>query len=102
MANSLSFSQRRILRFLTLACFFHFSGLNNGFAFFVVSPGQMAPINFAPIAIRSLAVAVNPFSWKRALGRQTLARSLFSSRQVLEISSRRTLQVTFPRLLDHS
>ena len=92
MRNPLQTHQRRIMRILTMICFFHFSGLNNGFTFFAISPGQIRALNFAPVAIHSIASAINPFFWKRFLTRGAVFNSIFSSHRVLEISSRRVLR----------
>lgn len=83
------------MRVLTLVCFFHFSGLNNGFTFFAASPSQTQSLNFAPVAIQSIVFGINPFHWKRALTGRAFLNSIFASHRVLKIASYRVLRETF-------
>ena len=80
MKHPASARQLRIMRVLTMVCFFHFSGLNNGFAFFAVLPGQVQPVNFAPVALHSIAFALNPSVWMQI------------PQRILGSASRRVLQ----------
>ncbi len=89
----------RIVRLLTLLSFFHFSGLNNGFTFIAAQAQSVQPIAFAPVALRSLCSAVNPFIWKSSLRRLNLKQILFGTSKVLSVSSKNALQKYHPSLL---
>ena len=82
----------RALRFLTLACFLQFYGLDNGSTFLLVSSnGKVQDINFAPFALGKVAGAINPASWKAAVSKICL-RGVLRSTKVVESSSRRAMR----------
>ena len=89
----------RIFRVLTLISFFHFSGLNNGFSFYALSPAQIQPVNFAPVFVRSLCSAVNPFHWGQVFKLRSWKRLILSSRRTLQFSSRTALRKYHPQIL---
>ena len=55
----------KAIRLLTLLSFFHFSGLNNGFAQGMISVGKVEGINFAPVAISKAVQLASPLNLKR-------------------------------------
>ena len=50
----------RGIRLLTLASFVHFSGLNNGLAYFAQDAGQAPAMAFAPTLVKQFAKFINP------------------------------------------
>ena len=55
----------QVMRVLTLICFFHFSGLNNGFAYLADASGAADGAGFAPYFVTGCAKVLNPLNWKR-------------------------------------
>lgn len=53
------------MRLLTLVCFFHFSGLNNGLSAIVISGGKIQSIELAPAIATKCATALRPANLKR-------------------------------------
>lgn len=98
MARHILRFRPQILRLLTVVCFFHFSGLNNGFAFFSVTPAQAQPINFAPVFMRTLCSAVGPFHWGRVFRFRGWRRAILSSSRTLQLSSRTALRRYHPQI----
>ena len=86
--------RQQTLRFLTLVCFFHFAGLNNGFTFMLAQaqPMSIQSVSFAPVFVKGLCTAVNPFAWKAALNFRFIKQVLFSSSRALQISGKNTIR----------
>jgi hypothetical protein len=82
----------RVVRLLTLLCFFHFSGLNNGFSFLIVSPGHVKSANFAPVLIERVAGVMNPASWVRAVRSGEWVHFLTKPTRAIEISSQNVIE----------
>ena len=85
-------TQDRILRVLTLVCFFHFSGLNNGFSMVVVSAGRTQRVDFAPVMARQLVAGLNPGNWKRFFFDPIRFRLVKRSANVISLASQRAIQ----------
>ena len=89
--------RRGVLRLLTLACFFHFAGLNNGFSFILSVPNLPAgeavqPISFAPVFVAGICRIANPFAWKSVFSIRRINTIFFTSSRVLEISCQNALR----------
>ena len=88
------YPHHKILRILTLACFFHFSGLNNGFTTLVVcaglpadGAGQIQRLDVAPLLARNFVAAFHTLRWKR-IALDSLRLRLFpKSARVIEHAS---------------
>lgn len=85
---------QRFARFLTLACFFHFSGLNNGFTCMVESSGTVQA-GFAPVAIQQVARALNPVRWAELASKGSWLHIFSRSSRVIEIASQQALESMF-------
>ena len=91
------------MRLLTLVCFFHFSGLNNGFTYLLdassAGDGSRSP---GFVVLARFAAGINPLNWEKAASLANL-RGLFSrSGNVLECASRNAVQNLFvDSLLSH-
>ena len=84
----------KLTRLLTLVCFFHFSGLNNGFTYFLAeSSGARSSggTNFATVAIGKCASAINPLNWNINSCRK-IFRPFTRSGKMIEVASQRTVQ----------
>ena len=86
--------QNRVLRLLTLACFFHFSGLNNGFTTFIVSSGRIQRIDFAPVLAQKVVAALHPLHWKKIFLDPVRFHLFPTSANVIERASQRAIQYT--------
>lgn len=51
---------KTFIRVLFIIFSFHFSGMNEGFASIVVTPGKADRIHFAPIAVEKVVSVLNP------------------------------------------
>src|SRR5438552_1146349 len=87
------------LRFLTALSFFHFSGLNNGFTYMALHTQGIPQLGFAPVFVRSLCSAANPFLWGNVLEPRGLKKILFLSGNALQFSSRSAIRKYHPRTL---
>ena len=85
----------RIMRLLTLICFFHFSGLNNGITCMVVSSGRIESAGFAPVLISRVAAVLNPCRWSSLASREEWMGLLSRSGRVIEISSQKAIRNMF-------
>lgn len=77
---------------MTLACFFHFSGLNNGITCMVVSSGEMEGGGFAPVAIGKVARGLNPMVWGKLLEGRVWAGWMSRSGRVIEAASQQAVE----------
>ncbi len=85
----------KALRVLTLLCFFSFSGLNNGFTYFLVSPGQVQRFDFSHALIEKSASVLNPLHWK-TIFLDPLAEFAFRKpARIVEFASQRAAQKFF-------
>lgn len=84
--------KKRLLRLLTLAAFFHFSGLNNGFTQILVVSGQIQQMNFAPFLITHFLQAINPIYLKKQVSPKQLKRVLFGSGKTIQTLSQSAAQ----------
>jgi len=87
-----------ITRLLTLVCFFQFSGLNNGFTYFMVCPGSLKPaekINFTTVVVGKCARVLNPAHWKEMAAFETWFEAFFRSGRVIELASQKAVQSMF-------
>lgn len=82
----------QVLRGLTLVCFFHFSGLNNGFAGFVISSHNAQNLGFAPMMVKACVSVLNPINWKKFIFQPLKSRILKRSSEVVEVASQRVMQ----------
>ena len=87
------------MRFLTFLCFFHFAGLNNGFTFTAIQPQGFQQMTFAPVLIRGIAGAFNPFRLRRMLWHGGFRGALLRSSRTLQFSSRNAIQKYHPQIL---
>src|SRR3989344_3343532 len=86
--------QNSVLRLLTLACFFHFSGLNNGFTTFIVSSGRIQRIDFAPVLAQRVVAALHPLHWKKIFLDPVRFHLFPTSANVIERASQMAIQYT--------
>ncbi|OGR54256.1 MAG: hypothetical protein A3I11_07675 [Elusimicrobia bacterium RIFCSPLOWO2_02_FULL_39_32] len=84
--------QKKLLRLLTLAAFFHFSGLNNGFTQILVVSGQIQQTNFAPFLITHFLQAMNPIHLKKQGSLKQLKKVLFGSGKTIQTLSQSAVQ----------
>jgi hypothetical protein len=96
MKKNLALSMRlRIMRLLTLICFFHFSGLNNGITCMVASSGKIESAGFAPVLISRIGFGLNPSNWSAIVSHQEWLRFFSRSGRVIEISSQKAIRNMF-------
>src|SRR4051812_3974169 len=86
-----NFIREKAIRLLTLGCFFYFSGLNNGFTYFVISQGRMQRVDMAASLAAKLAPGLNPLAWKAAV-QNAFSAQFTRSRKVIVFSSQRAVQ----------
>lgn len=84
--------KERLLRVLTLAAFFHFSGLNNGFTQILVVSGQIQQTNFAPFVVSYFLKAVNPIHIKNNICLKHLKKVFFGSGKLVQCVSQSAAQ----------
>ena len=82
----------QVMRVLTLICFFHFSGLNNGFAYFADSTGKVDESSFGSYAVAKCANVLNPLNWKSLVLDPVLYRLFPRSAQVIQYASNRAVR----------
>jgi hypothetical protein len=85
-------SKVRAMRFMTLVCFFHFSGLNNGFTFMAEHSGRLQGADFAPFILQKMAAPLRPSALKSVFSRRAWAVLLSRSGKVIEAASQRSVQ----------
>ena len=85
-----------VIRLITLVCFFHFSGLNNGFSCLVkVSsqcPAQFVKISFVPAVVQKISQTVRQSSRMQLFSGGRWAHPFNRSGKFLEIVSQNALQ----------
>jgi len=85
----------RITRLVTLACFFHFSGLNNGFTYLLnaqAAAGGPQMTGFAPVFLSKCVSAFNPVVWQKAASVSSIFGFFSRSGKVIEYASQNALQ----------
>ena len=83
------------MRLVTLVCFFHFSGLNNGFTYLLDASAancNMQSTGFAHTAMVKCATALNPLNWKKEASLKSLFMIFKRSGNVLEYASQNAAQ----------
>ena len=88
-------NRTRFARILTLVCFFHFSGLNNGFTAIAISSGSVERVSFAPVFINSVATAFNPAAWRRVFSEGLVFSWFLKSGQIIEHASQKAVRDMF-------
>lgn len=84
--------QHKITRILTLVCFFHFSGLNNGFTTLIISAGQIQRMDMAPLLAQNIVATLHPLHCKKIVLDVLRLRVLPRSAKVIALASHRAVQ----------
>ncbi len=92
MRLSLNSRASAVFRAVTLACFFYFSCLNNGFTYFIVSQGKSVPLDVTPNLVRHCVDAVSPVVWTKSLKKILFHDVYHKSTRVVGIASQRAVQ----------
>ena len=85
-------SKVRAMRVLTLVCFFHFSGLNNGFCLMAEQSGRLQSADFAPYLLQKIAWSLRPAHLKAAVSRRGWTVLITRSGRVIRTASRQAVQ----------
>lgn len=82
----------RGIRLLTLASFVHFSGLNNGLAYFAQGAAPAPDMAFAPALANQFARLVNPMTWRQKIFDPARRWLFLRSARVIESASQRAVK----------